>query len=666
MTGKQAIDGLLEHAGTVFVPLRATGAERQVPVGEILSAATVEGAAAWLLRCDFAEGGPWAGVRDLFRSLLDDIRRQSPALIEKHDYELLYVLPELRAQVKLRNPCLTDIATAEERIRNYPADRAYRITHGLIDLLVEYKQASSAEKAWLLVCADYDRAGEMVRHFFQELMRRKGRQLRAVLLPVFSHREPDMGSLGFSCALRELSFGVVVPAPERIGACEAARRAEALDQEIESNALGRTAKLPDVIRLWNLAGREDKLLQRYLQALISYNVLGLYRDSGRYGELALSLLKRSAPGAEDNYLRWGIFFKLFLSYLGAGEPHKALQLANEDVLSFLEAEGDERQHISFYYLIAMLYARFLPERDFAVGEEYLERALEYLEKAGLSEPDYWFLYVFNRNGLAMIRSFQGRYQEALDLCSTGFKILNERLSKDRHNLHRSVLLYNMAQVYTQTGRLELAIDHLSAAMEMDPNYSEYYNDRGSLYLKLDRLADAERDYRWGIELSPPYYEVWTNLGNCLRLQGRWEEAAQAFSRALDLKPEQPASLFGRAQAREVLGATEDAIADYTAALELNPFLWQACAGRAVLLYEVGKVEECLADLDRAISSAPGEAELYQNRAVALADLQRPGEARKDLERYLDLCPGAPDREDAQVRLADLEEMMNKKCAAIAG
>jgi tetratricopeptide (TPR) repeat protein len=665
MTEQRTVEGLLEHAGTVFLPARAAGAERQVPVGEILSAATAEGAAAWLLRCDFAEGGPWAGVRDLFRSLLDDIRRRSPALIEKHDYELLYVLPELRTQVKLRNPCLTDIATAEERIRNYPADRAYRITHGLIDLLVEYKQAFAAEKAWLLICVDYDRSGEIARHFFQELMRRRGQQLRAVLLPVFSDPEPDMGPLGFSCPLRELAFGVAVSPPETIDANEAARRAEALDSEVESNALGRTAKLPDVIRLWSLAGREDKLLQRYLHALISYNVLGLYRDSGRYGELARTLLKRSATGAENKYIRWAIFYKLFLSYLGAGEPHKALQLANEDMLNAPEAEGEELQRISLYYLMAMLHARFLPERDFAVGEAYLERALQNLEKAGLSEPDYWFQYVFNRNGLAMIRSFQGRFQEALDLCAAGFKILEERLSKDRHNLHRSVLLYNMAQVYNQTGRIDLAIEYLSAAMEMDPNYSEYYNERGSLYLKLERLEDAEHDYLRAIELSPPYHEVWTNLGTCLRLRGRLEEAVPAFSRALDLKPAHPASLFGRAQARDALGATEDAMADYTAVLELNPLHWQACAGRAVLLYEAGRIEECLADLDRAISLAPGEAELYQNRAVALADLQRPQEARKALETYLALSPEAPDRGEAQARLAALDEILKPEYAASA-
>lgn len=663
MTGERAVELLLENVGRAVLPATGTGSERQIPAGDILAALPEESAAGWLLRCDFEEGGPWAGVRDLFRSLLDDIRRQSPALIEKHDYELVHVIPELKSQVSLRNPCLTDTASSDERIRNYPADRAYRIVHGLIDLLTEHKRAASPGKTWLLICLDYDRAGEMTQRFFQELLRRRGVLLRTVLLPVFSGREPDAASLGFARAPQELPFAVSVPAPEPIEVHEAAQRAGALEPEIGNDILERTSKLPDIIHLWRLAGREDKLLEMSYQALHSYNSLGFYHDSVRYGESARALLKRSARETAGSTLHWWIFFKLFMSYLGIGDVQAALQLAREDALSLPEAAGDEKMRIPLCYMVAMLYARFLPDRDLALGEEYLERGLAYLANAGLPEPEHWFQFVFNRNGLAMIRSFQGRFQEALELCSKGLGILNEKLTNDRHQLHRSVLLYNMAQVHTQTGMHELAIDHYSAAMQMDPNYSEYYNERGSLHLKLGRLEEAERDYLEAIELSPPYFEVWTNLGNCYRLQGRLDEAILAFSRALDLKPEQPAIFFGRAQAREALGASNDAVADYTAVLELNPSHWQACASRAVLLYEAGKLDECLADLERAISLAPGEAGLYQNRAVALADLQRPQEAGKDLEKYLALCPDAPDREEVEVRLAELKGIMNPEYAA---
>ena len=94
----------------------------------------------FVLRCHFDEGGPWAGARDLFRSLLSKLEAEAPDLLAAHDYELVHVLPDLRPTLGIRNPSLTDLASNEERVRNYPADRANRIVHGLIDLLAALKE----------------------------------------------------------------------------------------------------------------------------------------------------------------------------------------------------------------------------------------------------------------------------------------------------------------------------------------------------------------------------------------------------------------------------------------------------------------------------------------------------------------------------------------------
>jgi tetratricopeptide (TPR) repeat protein len=312
--------------------------------------------------------------------------------------------------------------------------------------------------------------------------------------------------------------------------------------------------------------------------------------------------------------------------------------------------------IRLCYLMGMLHARYLPARDFITGERYLELGLTYLQKAGLPESEHFFQFVFNRNGLAMIRSFQGRHQEALTLCREGFELLEKHLDPGQHRLHRSVLLYNMAQVYTQIGSFDRAIEHYTAAMRLDPNYSEYYNERGNILLKLGRLEEAERDYLCAIELSPPYFEVWSNLGQCHRVRGRMEEAIAAYDRSLDLKPDQPMAWVVRAQALEALGRLDEAIGSYSSALDLQSTLWPAFAGRAVLLYEHGEIEQCLADLDRAISLAPEEAATYQNRAVAYSDLGRYQDASRDFQRYLELQPDAADRADVEARLLELSSV----------
>jgi len=87
------------------------------------------------LNCGLAEQGSWAGVNSLFRRLLPEIELRSPHLVIRHDYELTRIMPELRTRIKVRNTSLTDDAMGDERVRNYPVDRALRILQGLIDLL---------------------------------------------------------------------------------------------------------------------------------------------------------------------------------------------------------------------------------------------------------------------------------------------------------------------------------------------------------------------------------------------------------------------------------------------------------------------------------------------------------------------------------------------------
>jgi tetratricopeptide (TPR) repeat protein len=636
-------------AGTVLLPARKQLLVMSVAdVGRLLPCE----ATLFSLRCDFAEGGPWAGTRDLVAKLLEGLDPVGDALLIEHDYELVHVLPDLKATLGVRNPNLTDIASDDERVRNYPADRAMRLVHGLIDLVIALKErsAETADRTWTLLCVDYDRAGHISQVFFRELMRRAGRRLRLLLIPLAA----EESTCDFSpVPCQQLPFAIEAPArPDEPDSAEAAELARALEARVSHDTLLSTGKVPDLIRLWTIARRPEKVFQWQCKALHAFNNLGLYADALHYGEPArryCNNIDRPPAG-----LCWGIFHKLFMSYLGINDPESARRLAEEYGQMVCEDTGESAiLRISFCYMVAMLHARYLPARDFAQGEHYLELGVTFLAKAGLRESDHYFMLAFNRNGLAMIRSFQGRQQEALELCRNAWKMLDEHLDSRRHRLHRSVLLYNMAQVYNQIAAFALAIEQYTTAISLDPNYSEYYNERGNLLLKLNRLEEADQDYRRAIALGPPYFEVWSNLGQCCRLRGRIEEAIGACDRSLDLQPNQPMAWMVRAQALQDLDRREEAIESYGRSLSLQPTLWPAYAARAVLLYEQGKLDGCLADLDRAIALAPDSPDLYQNRAVAHAELGNAREASHDLRRYLDLLPEAADRAEVEARLESM-------------
>lgn len=616
--------------------------------------AEAQGAAAWLLPCDVSEAGLWAGVNSLVEKLLPAVERHAPELLDAHTLELSAVLPETHGRLEAQET-LTASAAGEEAVRNYAMDRAYRLPHGLVDLLDGLFRRAPYPESKVLACDDYDRAGFMVRRFFYELVRRRGQAFGLTLLVAV---EPGgagavKAQFGDVAPVRRVRMDLpsdpVAPRTPR----EMTELARELDARVKADMQAMEVHIPELIRLW--LGSETPANAHPWQAfaLGRYNHAGFYEDALIYADPVLEHLNEIV-GVGRYFTRWNLVGSIFGCLIAVGQVERAYRIVKEEAL---EKISDPVDRARICYTMAMLHVRFLPQRDPARAEAYLTEGLTMLEQGDIPAETLHFLRVFLNNGLALVRHRQGRPSEAVELCKAGFEELSDHMTDDRHRLHRSVLLYNIAQVYTATGEYEKAVEYLGATMKMDPNYSEYYNDRGNVLLKLGRLEEALEDYRAAIRLSSPYHEVWTNLGQCFRRMGRLEEAVQAFSRALDLNPMVNLALGGRALALEALGRAEEALADYDAALERQPAQPLVLARRGALHYAQGRVAQAAVDLDRAVALAPGDAGLYRNRALALADLGRPDEAARDLGRYLELVPAAPDRAEVESRMADLHDIL---------
>ncbi|HEU4414408.1 MAG TPA: hypothetical protein VFT65_06455, partial [Candidatus Angelobacter sp.] len=142
----------------------------------------------WRLDCTCTFGGPWGGIRDFFSDLFPQLQMDFPEILNRHCYELNTVVPALRRKISVRNSNLTDQAEGEEKVRNYPVDRAYRIVHGLVDVVGALYSKSAHGGRWLIVADHFDQAGALNRRFFRELVRRVGPFMNltlAVVAPVY-------------------------------------------------------------------------------------------------------------------------------------------------------------------------------------------------------------------------------------------------------------------------------------------------------------------------------------------------------------------------------------------------------------------------------------------------------------------------------------------------
>jgi TolB-like protein/Tfp pilus assembly protein PilF len=99
-----------------------------------------------------------------------------------------------------------------------------------------------------------------------------------------------------------------------------------------------------------------------------------------------------------------------------------------------------------------------------------------------------------------------------------------------------------ARLAMALGHWEDAIRLLTAASTRDPLVAGFYNSLSEIYLRTDRLADADAAERRVLEISPTYVSAPYNLAKVLLAEGRPEDAlALIKSRQQDIS-DRPASL----------------------------------------------------------------------------------------------------------------------------
>ncbi len=612
-----------------LIVLRAPpGPARGQAIRDWLDGPENRGAGATLLRCDFAIGGAWAGVRDLVRNLWT----AGEAAQARHARELSMVLPSRCRDLEIPDLTLMDLAPPSERVRGHAMDRAYRLVQGLVEWTAAAFEGQSPSPR-ILACDGFENAGALATAFFRELLRRRGADLDLTLLVTAAPESKGPAFADeFETSLVEpppAISSVPVPDPDDPAPDEAARRALKLEEATAGDVLAQREALPDILWLWQQNGRRDRILFWQAIGFTHCYYHAFYEDGLRYGDAIRGHVDEVLALA-PHLTRWNLVGALAYSDLAVRRPEKALDFVLREGMARIDNPANQAR---ICYVLAMIHARHLPPPDYEKAEAYIDQGLAALDRADLSDEDRAFLRVFILNGLAFIRHRQGRAAEALELCRSGYALLEERLPPDRHRLHRSSLLYNMAQVHAAAGSYERAVEYYTRAADFDPNNTDFHHDRGNALAGLGRLDEAVADYHAAIRLSPPYHEVWTNLGQALKRLGRFEAARDAYTQALDLDPSQSLPRLGRAQSHAILGHTSEARADYTAVLARDPDQPLLLANRAVLWFQEDRLDEALADLGHAIRLAPDIADLYFNRAAVYEKLGRIDEQESDLRAY---------------------------------
>ncbi|MBN2395126.1 MAG: tetratricopeptide repeat protein [Candidatus Atribacteria bacterium] len=183
------------------------------------------------------------------------------------------------------------------------------------------------------------------------------------------------------------------------------------------------------------------------------------------------------------------------------------------------------------------------------------------------------------------------------------------------------------------------IEYYSKALELDPQMTGAYYQRGLLFSLLRKYEAAIQDYSKVIELIPNYAMAYLKRGNDYNCLGNYEAAINDFNKAIELNPEDADAYKFRGDSYKCNGKYEASIIDYTKAIELKPedkedafhglFYWITYSDRGTAYLCLKNYEAALKDYSKALEIIPDDPDIYGKRGYVYSEQGNLQAALKD-------------------------------------
>ncbi len=172
----------------------------------------------------------------------------------------------------------------------------------------------------------------------------------------------------------------------------------------------------------------------------------------------------------------------------------------------------------------------------------------------------------------------------------------------------------LAQIYLKDGRYTEALQELELARQTDKCDAEVYNLLGIAYMAKKDYEKAEECFREAIKLNPNYSEAYNNYGSLKMLQENYQEAIIYFEKALS-NPFYLNSHIAKANlgwAYYKLRDKEKAILYLTSAIKENPHYVKSLIYLGLIYLDEGELDLAEFYLKRAlkIDRSSGEVRYY--------------------------------------------------------
>lgn len=169
------------------------------------------------------------------------------------------------------------------------------------------------------------------------------------------------------------------------------------------------------------------------------------------------------------------------------------------------------------------------------------------------------------------------------------------------NPENSIAYINRGGLMYKLGNIERAMKDFDEAIRLDSNNAMAYYNRGIVKDDMGDEMGALRDYDKSIETNPSFATAYNNRGNLKKKMNNNQGALKDYDRAIELDPNNAIIYYNRGNLKQqILTDYEGALKDYDKAIELNQSFVDAYNNRASALIKLKEYNRALDCVNEAI------------------------------------------------------------------
>jgi Tfp pilus assembly protein PilF len=197
----------------------------------------------------------------------------------------------------------------------------------------------------------------------------------------------------------------------------------------------------------------------------------------------------------------------------------------------------------------------------------------------------------------------------------------------------------LALAYSSKGLIDNSIEHLQAALILDPYFIDAHRNLGVAYSRKGFIDKALTHYQIAVQLNPNDEETHYNLGIGYTSKGLIEKAFEHYQTAVRIRPDYGEAHNNLGMLYKSKGSIGEAIKHYQIALRLKQDNAGIHNNLGNVYDDMGLTDKAIEHYQNALESRPDFAEAHYNLGIAYLKEGHKERARREFQSALNLNPG---------------------------